>query len=336
MSRSTLSLPARALVESLDALELTGRVLVADDETEMVLRAVRGRGHDAAAWHRLARTGRVACPWPEPGPYDVALLRLARSRHELRMLIHAVAAVTPPGGRVVLYGANSEGIRSAGTILQDILGEVTVAAVRRHSRILVAVRPTEIAGLKGRLEDWRQTVELAIAGQGVPWVFYPGLFAEGRLDAGTELLVSAIPSPAPGDCVLDFGAGTGIVGWHILRQQPAASVDLLDIDSLATAAQRVNVPGARAYLTADSLAATGAGAYDLIVSNPTLHDGAREDHGVLAALVAEAPRHLKPGGALMMVVQRRIALTNSLTEAFGGGEVVAETSRFRVWRARRP
>ena len=76
--------------------------------------------------------------------------------------------------------------------------------------------------------------------------------------------------------------------------------------------------------------------YAAILSNPPLHKGIAEDHALLEQLIADAPAHLRAGGCLQIVVQRRIPLERLLAKHFADVTVPAENGRYRVWRARRP
>jgi len=55
---------------------------------------------------------------------------------------------------------------------------------------------------------------------------------------------------------------------------------------------------------------------------------------LLESLIADAPAHLRDGGHLQMVVQRRIPLERLLAKHFGDVAIVAQNGRYRVWRAR--
>jgi 16S rRNA (guanine1207-N2)-methyltransferase len=107
---------------------------------------------------------------------------------------------------------------------------------------------------------------------------------------------------------------------------------MVDSDAVAVAAARENVPQASTMLGA-RLGDTGRTDYDAIISNPPIHRGIGEDHAVLERLVEDAPSHLKPGGALHIVVQRRVALERLFAKHFATTTVVAQTGRYRVWRA---
>ena len=71
------------------------------------------------------------------------------------------------------------------------------------------------------------------------------------------------------------------------------------------------------------IVAMGGTGYAAILSNPPLHQGIAEDHGLLRQLIAEAPRLLTPSGVLLMVVQRRIPLDELLAGQFAEVTVAA-------------
>ena len=161
---------------------------------------------------------------------------------------------------------------------------------------------------------------------------YPGIFADGRIDEGTALLLANLPPLPAGSRVLDYGCGSGVIGATALAQQPDLTLDLIDTDTVALEAARENVPGAH-VIAGTRLSDAGKAKYAAILSNPPLHEGIAEDHAHLAHLVADAPSRLASGGILQMVVQRRVPLDRMLADHFASATVVAETGRYRVWRA---
>jgi 16S rRNA (guanine1207-N2)-methyltransferase len=135
--------------------------------------------------------------------------------------------------------------------------------------------------------------------------------------------------------VLDYGCGSGVIGAAAWTAEPNIVLDLLDDDAVALEATRDNVAGAR-HVLGTRLADAGRTDYAAILSNPPLHKGIAEDHGLLEQLIADAPANLRSGGYLQLVVQRRVPLERLLAKHLADVAVPAENGRYRVWRGRIP
>jgi 16S rRNA (guanine1207-N2)-methyltransferase len=321
------------MARTLDELALEGRVLLVN-QGGTIPSLLRSRGLEVALWNRRLVGVFPAMSWPPPGPFDAALVRLPKARDEQEMAAHAVLGVLAPGGRLILYGGNDEGIRAASSMLEGLGGPVEVVAARGHGRVLSMRCSDAPLELRSILREWRIETPMEIAGRSRVWVSYPGMFAAGRLDDGTALLLGTLPSLPPGASVLDYGCGSGVIGATLQATGPAIKLDMLDSDSVAVEAARENVPDAHVVIGAALDDAPG-GPYDAILSNPPLHQGIAEDRALLDRLVAQAPAHLAPGGVLQIVVQRRLPLDRLFAQYLGGADVIAEDAGYRVWRARR-
>jgi release factor glutamine methyltransferase len=132
-------------------------------------------------------------------------------------------------------------------------------------------------------------------------------------------------APAAGR-ILDVGTGSGAIAVALARELPAATVYATDREADALAVARRNAathaPGVR-LVRADLLAGFASAGFDLVVSNPpyvptaeiaTLApevrdheppgalDGGHDGLDVVRALLAAAPRVLRPGGWLVLEV----------------------------------
>ena len=123
-----------------------------------------------------------------------------------------------------------------------------------------------------------------------------------------------------------------MIGAAALAQQSDLALDLIDSDTVALEAARENVPGAR-IIAGTRLDRRRQGQLRRHPVQPAAARGIAEDHAHLARLIADAPSRLAPGGLLQMVVQRRVPLDRMLADHFASAAVVAETGRYRVWRA---
>jgi len=322
--------PTLVMIDCLQALERIGRAVIIDERSGRLAAAMTATGATPAIWLRQLVAGATtrSSAWPDGDGFDAALIRLPKAKDALDLALHAAASKVRPGGIIAVFGANAEGIRSAKGRLEVVADDVDTIAARQHARVLTGRRKTTIDGLKAKLSDWRRVGQITIAGEKRPWVSYPGTFAKGGLDEGTAFLLEHLPAPIAGSSVLDFATGTGVLAAAISGQATLA-IHMIEADAIALAAARENVADARAIVGA-SLAAAGDERYDLIVSNPPIHDGIAESRHVLERLVADAPRHLRPGGRLVLVVQRRVAVVPLLGSAFAEARVIAENGRFTV------
>ncbi len=324
------------MVDSLSAAELGPQPLVIDEDSGRMSTALSAAGLSPSAWHRRATAMGTGEPWPAPGHHSSALVRLPKSKDALDFALHAAAAVLPAGAVIVIFGANDEGIRSAAAHLDAVATDIQTLVTRRHCRVIAGRRKHIIEGHHASLAAWRHTGVVTLLGRTRPWISYPGVFAKGTLDDGTRLLIDSL-APIDSDArVLDFAAGTGIIAAAVLAQLPDAHIDVLEIDSLALEAARENLslhPNVR-FISGATLADAPALRYELILSNPPIHDGVREDHSVLAALIAAAPERLTRGGELRIVVQRRVNAGALIETAFGRCDRILETGQFRILSGR--
>ena len=326
---TTVSGVMAALIPS---LRPRGRILVVEDEGA-VERSLGGL--EVAHWRRLAIDGREASAWPPDGPFDAATLRLPRGKALLEMQLHAVAARLAPGATIWIYGANDEGIRSVPKRLAPLYEGGETIDTRRHCRVLQARRTD--APARGALADWAEAVPMGGEGEplgGLSLTSWPGLFAHGRLDPASAMLIGALtPEDVQGD-VLDFGCGAGALSLAARRLNPEVRITGLDIDALALHAARINLP-ATLLVLGDGVAALPKGArFDTIVSNPPFHAGHDEDFRALTGLIEAAPTLLKPDGTLLLVAQRTAGSGKAIRARLPQVTVAAEDSRFQVFRAK--
>lgn len=323
---------AGVAAEALSERRPQGRILVAGDSDGAMEDALTEGGAQVVSWHRLALDGKPATPWPAEGPFDGAVLRLPRGWAAFEMALHALASRLAPGAPLWIVGSNDEGITSAPKRFDGLVEDAETLTIKRRARVLETRRTG--APAKGNLEDWREAVTHAVPGHAdpLPLVSYPGLFAHGHLDAGTECLLKVLPEIAPGTAVLDFGCGAGVITRAVRERTPDARLTLLDIDAVALHAARQNVPDAE-YVLSDGLSGLGTRErFGLILSNPPLHRGKDEDFGMLEALVAGTKQYLKLRGSLVAVTQRTAGVGKLFKTAFGHADLLLETPQFQVWK----
>lgn len=323
---------ASVLVPCIEATA-DGPVLICNDAHGFIAAGLRENGVSVASWWRLATVDHDARPWPQNGIYSAAVLRMPREKGAFELALHAACSVLPPNAPVWVVGANDEGIKSAPRLMGTVLQDVETMDTRKHCRVLRGATPMDCSLLRSTLGDWASVVQYAIGPEQIAHTVFPGVFAKGRLDPATALLLECIEPPPGGSEVLDYACGAGVIGGWLLRRDPTLALTQLDADAIAAEAASINVSGAHTIVGASLHALPGGTQYDCIVSNPPIHVGTSRDYGVLRDLVAMSPKRLKPRGKIWIVVQRQAHLEPLLRSRFGRVAIAAEDARFRVWVA---
>lgn len=324
--RAALDLLTRRVLPTLPSLH-AGPLLIAGEPSPGF--DVDG-GRRVVRWDRMASRRGAGTTLPSASDIAVAAVRMARSRAALDFTVRAVASTVRKGGLLLVYGANDEG---AGAVTRE-LGELGIEARTWASggrcRVVGGVldRPPETLALS----DVQLVAPIDLPGVGErDWLGYPGVFAAGRLDAGTRLLLRTLSRIPPETAVLDYGAGTGLIA-AAAAGLGAEDMTLLEPDALAAEAARRNVPGGRVVEGAGWPPLEGT-RFDLILSNPPYHQGKAETVQPVLDFIRGAAAHLERRGRIRFVVQRRLPVEHDLTQRFDHVEVVADDGPYRVWEA---
>lgn len=150
-----------------------------------------------------------------------------------------------------------------------------------------------------------QLISDFIRGVSVEFEVAPGLFSYKQVDEGTKLLLEYARIPSEG-VVLDLGCGYGVIGVVLAKLNPLLEVYMVDINKDAVELAKRNV--LRNRLSPERVRVLHGNLYepvkdllfDAIYSNPPLAAGM----DVVTRIVIEAPKHLKPGGSLQVVVRK--------------------------------
>ncbi len=120
----------------------------------------------------------------------------------------------------------------------------------------------------------------------------------------SEILPMALPALPARARILDVGAGSGAFGCAFLEALPEARAELMDIRQMlpimaAINAERPKILARRAALREQNILETpwDAGRFDLIILSNIVHATGKAES---AAVLAEAARHLAPGGLLLV------------------------------------
>ena len=172
-----------------------------------------------------------AFPKVNKDKYKWIILNLPRQKALLRMMLDCVANLLAEDGVLWLVGENKAGIKSANKILKLHFGQVRKLDNARHCTLFEAGQAFTTSPFNPGY--YRQEWQLECKQSEIRITSYPGVFAHGRLDAGTALLLDALAALNPEGDVLDFACGAGLIGACISANNPHTRVTLLDTSALA-------------------------------------------------------------------------------------------------------
>ncbi len=163
-------------------------------------------------------------------------------------------------------------------------------------------------------------------------VSHAGVFAAERLDAGTRLLLEALPrEPFGGGRAADLGCGSGILaatlagrGWSVRAVDVSRAACAATADTAAANGVEVVVE------RADGLPAQPLDRLDLVVCNPPFHVGTAKDSTPGFDLVASALPHLAAGGQVWTVFNSHLPYLQFLRRRIGRTRVMARDRDYTV------
>ncbi len=176
-------------------------------------------------------------------------------------------------------------------------------------------------------------VEISALGESLRCLTDAGTFSRDGLDAGTRILLEALPEIS--GRALDLGCGWGALGGILAKKYPDAEFVLTDVNARAAALAERNllangIRNARA-LQGDGFQAV-EGDFDWILSNPPIRAG----KAVIYGLFREAARRLTPGGKLVIVMRKQQGAKSAeafLSEIFPSVKALDKSGGFWVLAA---
>ena len=293
---------------------------------------------DFASFTYLQQSGAdvefAAFPQVSEDKYDWIIVNLPRQKALLLMLLDCAAALLANDGVLWLAGENKAGIKSADKLLKLHFGQTRKVDNARHCSLYEA--HTRLGKSNFNPLAYRQQWELNCVDSSIMVSSYPGVFAHGRLDEGTALLLEMLPRIELQGDVLDFACGAGVIGACITAHNKNTRVTLLDSNALALRASEETL--AANHLNGQVMASNGlselSDRYDVVVSNPPIHAGVKTDNRLGMRLLETVHENIRPGGSLIMVANVHLPYEKWLSRHFKRTLELTANENFKVIMAK--
>src|SRR5438309_9182001 len=145
------------------------------------------------------------------------------------------------------------------------------------------------------------TVRLDLPDRTLELVTDRGVFAHGRIDRGTELLLRSIPPPPSAGVFLDLGCGYGPIAITVALRAPTARVWAVDVNrrALDLCVRNARAAGAANVVAVPPDQVPDGVHFNALYSNPPVRLGKEPLHEVLSAWLTP----LTIGGGVFLVVR---------------------------------
>ena len=163
-----------------------------------------------------------------------------------------------------------------------------------------------------------------------------GLFGGGKIDAGSQLLVSTFDDSIGGD-IADFGAGTGFLCQALAERSKPEALHLYEAEKRALSvaeSKREEFSCPVFFYWHDLTAERVTKRFDWVIMNPPFHFGKTTDPAIGQAMIKMARISLRPGGKLRLVGNRQLPYEQTLQKHFGAYSELVSNNGFKVLQAR--
>jgi 16S rRNA (guanine1207-N2)-methyltransferase len=267
---------------------------------------------------------------------STVILNLPREKERLGMILHSVSSWLPAGARLWLVGENKAGIKSSPRQLKKYFDTISRLDSARHCGLFEASGPVQKSPFN--LSAYETAWSIEFSGETVNAISLPGVFAHGRLDKGSKLLLKNLESIRPQGKVLDFACGSGVIGISLLQANPQIALTLLDVSSLALESSRrsLQANGLQAELLASDGLAGLEGSYDWIVSNPPFHRGIKNELEISGLFFRQAGTFLTQNGKILIVCNKHLPYEKWLHNNYNQVSRLDANNEFMIIQAGQP
>jgi len=270
---------------------------------------------------------------PVPDCADRAIiLRLPREKELLNMVLHAVAERMAPAAILWLVGENRAGIKSAPRHMRHYFQRVTVVDNARHCGLLEASGPAAIQPFD--LDQYMLSWTTHYAGREIQLRSLPGVFAHGRLDRGSALLLEVLERIRSGSGRKDgfwiLPAAAGLSGPPC-----SAATNQRNSHCLTLPRWHSNPAGRPSPRMACALRYCHRTGWPNSTAATTGSSGVASDLEVAAGFFRRAGTFLAENGRIVIVFNRHLPYFRWLKDSFEHVERLAESEEFTVIQANR-
>ena len=264
--------------------------------------------------------------------YDCALIFLPKSKGELDLILAYIAPMLQQDADIYLVGEKKGGIASAAKKLQAYGSDASKLDSAKHCQLWHVSLGIEIKAFN--IDDWVKVVEFDFNETPIKVASIPGVFSFAELDEGTALLMENMFKRLEGR-IVDFGCGCGVLGAYTKIINPDISLEMVDINLLALicATKTAELNGIEAKIYSSDGWSKIPGRVNGVVTNPPFHSGIATEYQTTEYFIHKSKDKMAKHAPFLLVANTFLKYAAIIEKTFGRCDVLAETSKFRVYKS---
>lgn len=265
-------------------------------------------------------------------PHDAVVVFLPKSKGELDLVLAYIAPMLEEGADIYLVGEKKGGIASASKRLANYGSNSSKLDSAKHCQLWhvnLEQKPNAFS-----VDSWLKVVDITFNDIELKVAAIPGVFSFAELDQGTALLMDNMFTKLEGR-ILDFGCGCGVLGVYTKKLNPGIQLEMIDINLLALicAERTVQLNGIDAKIYPSDGWDGVQGRVNGVVTNPPFHRGIGTEYQTTEYFIRKGKDKMAKFAPLLLVANSFLKYAVIIEKTFGRCDVLAETSKFRVYKA---
>jgi 16S rRNA (guanine1207-N2)-methyltransferase len=268
------------------------------------------------------------------GRYQQVLLFMPKSKPELELYLDIAASFVEEDGCVFLVGEKKAGIASGAKRLAQRAEKSEKLDSAKHCQLW------EATGFEARvtfdINTYIEALSIRINETELKLAAIPGVFASGKLDEGTRLLLEQRVKRLKGR-TLDFGCGSGVIGAYLKCINPEIQLESIDINWLALLATKktleLNSLEGKVY-PSDGWSEV-QGRVNGVVTNPPFHQGVSTEYETTESFVRTAYSKMARYAPMYIVANNFLRYPTLIESVFGKCTYYAKNTKFNVYYCER-
>lgn len=291
----------------------------------------------ACAWHVYAHRQfeqrehsyiDVAPPQLQTSNTSEILVFLPKEKQLALYLIEELERVANKNTQLFIVGSKNTGIKSWVKKKMGGWSAISKLASGNHCQLLTAT-----LAQKNTYEatNWLSQIRIQVADKTFNISFFPGVFSQNKLDAGTQFLLENMPNNVSGK-VLDFGCGSGVISRFLSESYSLDELHLCDLNSFAIKASEETLSQTElpcSFYLSDGIP-KALPQVDWIISNPPFHQGKETNYEIATRFIRDAKAHLTGSGQILLVFNKFLPWETLLSEKFSNVSLLAENKSYKI------